>query len=110
LVKTVSERGAIQVGHTIVRLNGAVAGIFEDWIRKYLPDKANKVLHQISECYGGQLNDAQFGRRMLGEGHIADPINRQFQIAKKKYGIDKKALPLKCDFFIKTKGGQLTIF
>lgn len=110
LVKTVSERGAIQVGHTIVRLNGAIAGIFEDWIRKALPDKADKVLHQISECHGGQLNDAQFGRRMLGEGHIADQINRQFQIAKKKYGIDKKSLPLNCDLFIKTKGGQLTIF
>jgi DNA repair photolyase len=110
LVKEVSERGALQIGHTIVRLNGAIAGVFEDWIRKALPNRADKVLHQIAECHGGQLNDSQFGRRMRGEGPIAAQINSQFQIAKNRYGVAQKMPPLNCDSFIKTKGGQLTIF
>jgi DNA repair photolyase len=110
LVKAVSERGALQIGHTIVRLNGAIAGIFEDWIRKAMPDKADKVLHQIANCHGGQLNDSQYGRRMKGEGQIAAQITRQFAIAKSKYGVDKKLAPVNCTSFIKAKGGQLTIF
>jgi DNA repair photolyase len=110
LVKSVSERGALQIGHTIVRLNGAIAGVFEDWIRKAMPDKADKVLHQIANCHGGQLNDSQYGRRMKGEGQIAAQINRQFAIAKSKYGVDKKLAPLNCSSFIKSKGGQLSIF
>tara|TARA_R110001632_G_scaffold169221_4_gene288051 strand:- start:1472 stop:2569 length:1098 start_codon:yes stop_codon:yes gene_type:complete len=110
LVKEVSKRGALQIGHTIVRLNGAIASIFEDWIRKAMPDKADKVLHQIANCHGGQLNDSQYGRRMKGEGQIAAQINRQFVIAKGKYGVDKKIPPLNCASFIKAKCGQLTIF
>lgn len=110
LVKAVSERGALQIGHTIVRLNGAIAGIFEDWIRKALPHQADKVLHQIAECHGGQLNDSTFGRRMHGDGHIAAQIHRQFVVAKKKYMSEEKAPSLNCDLFIKTKRGQLTIF
>ncbi|MCA1762904.1 MAG: PA0069 family radical SAM protein, partial [Flavobacteriales bacterium] len=37
LVKTVSERGALKVGYTMVRLNGQIAKIFESWIRDMYP-------------------------------------------------------------------------
>tara|TARA_R100000935_G_C2830105_1_gene164555 strand:- start:78 stop:281 length:204 start_codon:yes stop_codon:yes gene_type:complete len=46
--------------------NGAIGGIFSDWIKKAMPDRAEKVLHQIAECHGGNLNDSEFGRRMKG--------------------------------------------
>ncbi len=44
LARAVSENGALSFGFTVVRLNGAIGQIFTDWIRKTLPDKADKVL------------------------------------------------------------------
>lgn len=110
IVKAVSERGALKIGHTIVRLNGAIAGIFEDWIRKTLPDRADKVLHQIADCHGGQLNDSQFGRRMKGSGQIAAQINKQFEIAKRKYMDGRDVPPLNRALFLSTKNGQFGLF
>jgi len=53
--------------------------------RKTLPDRADKVLHQIADCHGGNLNDSQYGRRIKGAGNIASQINRQFEIANHLY-------------------------
>ncbi len=44
LVKEISERGACGVGYTVVRLNGAIGEVFSEWIRKAMPDRAEKVL------------------------------------------------------------------
>ena len=52
LAKVVSEAGALSIAHTIVRLNGAIGDIFTDWIKKAMPDRAEKVLHQIESCHG----------------------------------------------------------
>ncbi len=110
IVKAVSERGALKIGHTIVRLNGAIAGIFEDWIKQTLPDRADKVLHQIADCHGGSLNDSEYGRRMKGTGNIAAQINRQFEIAKNKYMSGRELPALNCDAFVRTDHGQLGLF
>ncbi|HSJ12385.1 MAG TPA: PA0069 family radical SAM protein [Gillisia sp.] len=110
LVKAVAERGALSVGYTMVRLNGAIGGIFTDWIRKTMPDRAEKVLHQIAECHGGNLNDSQFGRRMKGEGNIAEQVAQQFTIARKKY-LSGRAVPvLNCDLHRQYKDGQMKLF
>lgn len=110
LVKTVSESGALGVGYTVVRLNGAIGGIFSDWIRKSLPDRAEKVLHQIAECHGGNLNDSEFGRRMKGSGNIAEQIHQQFRIAKKKYLSGRSLPPFNCKLHRQFKDGQLRLF
>lgn len=110
IVKAVADCGALKINHTIVRLNGAIAGIFEDWIRTALPHRADKVLHQIASCHGGNLNDTQYGRRIKGEGHIAAQINRQFEIANHKYMRDRDLPSLNCQAFIRTNKGQLGLW
>lgn len=110
IVKAVSERGAVKIGHTIVRLNGVIASIFEDWIRNALPDRAAKVLNQIASCHDGNLNDSTYGRRMKGDGNIARHINRQFEIAKSKYMSDRVLSTLNCEAFVRTDRGQLGLF
>ncbi|MBT8273082.1 MAG: PA0069 family radical SAM protein, partial [Bacteroidia bacterium] len=52
MAKKASEAGALSMAHTIVRLNGAIGLIFYDWIKKTMPDRANKVLGQIEDCHG----------------------------------------------------------
>jgi DNA repair photolyase len=85
LIKKAGESGAVGAGYTIVRLNGAVGAIFTDWIKKTFPDRAEKVLNQIAEVHGGQINDSRFGVRMRGEGKIAEAIRQLFKSSVKKH-------------------------
>jgi DNA repair photolyase len=85
LAKAASDHGALSIAHTIVRLNGAIGQIFSDWIYKTMPDRADKVLHQIENCHSGNLNDSRFGTRMCGEGKIAEQINQLVKLARLKY-------------------------
>jgi hypothetical protein len=38
--------------------------------------------------HGGQVNDSVTGRRMRGEGNIADLIRQQFKVHVKKNGLN----------------------
>ncbi|WP_372937964.1 PA0069 family radical SAM protein [Seonamhaeicola sp.] len=110
LAKAAADYGALSVAHTIVRLNGAIGEIFTDWIQKTMPDRADKVLHQIQSCHGGNLNDSRFGTRMHGEGKIADNINSLMKLAKQKYFKHKKMPKLNCNLHEQFKEGQLKLF
>ena len=110
LAKAVSEAGALSIGHTIVRLNGAIGEIFTDWIRKTMPDRADKVLSHIESCQGGTLNDSRFGARMQGEGKIAEQINNLVKLAKLKFFKDKAPQKLNCNLHQPCKNGQLKLF
>ncbi len=110
LVKKISEKGALSVGYTMVRLNGAIGGIFTDWIKKTMPDRADKVLHQIAECHNGNLNDSEFGRRMKGDGNIAEQVAQQFLIARNKYLKERSIPTLNCDLHEQFKSGQMSLF
>ena len=110
LVKEVAERGALRVGYTIVRLNGAIGEIFSDWIRKTMPDRADKVLHQIQNIHGGSLNDSRFGTRMKGEGEFAKQVEQQFKIARKLYLKDRERPKLNCKLHADFKDGQMKLF
>ena len=85
LVKAVAERGALKVGYTMVRLNGQIGDIFEDWIRKTYPDRADKVMRQVAHAHGGKVRDSRFGTRMKGEGDYADMVKRTMSIARERY-------------------------
>ncbi|WP_211362759.1 SPL family radical SAM protein [Gillisia hiemivivida] len=110
LVKSVADNGALGVGYTMVRLNGAIGGIFTDWIQKAMPDRADKVLHQIAECHGGNLNDSEFGRRMKGSGNLAEQVSQQFKIARKKYLSGREMPKLNCELHEQYKDGQMKLF
>jgi len=110
LAKAVADRGALSFGLTVVRLNGAIGELFSDWIRKAMPDRADKVLHQIQDCHGGTLNDSRFGTRSRGEGKIAEQIHKMAQIAKKQYFKDKSFPPLNTSLHEQYKDGQMKLF
>jgi DNA repair photolyase len=85
IVKAGFEAGAKSVGYVMVRLNGAIGKIFEDWVTKNFPDRANRVLNQIKEVHGGTLNESRWGVRMKGEGNVAESIRQLHAIAVNKY-------------------------
>ncbi|WNH13900.1 PA0069 family radical SAM protein [Thalassobellus suaedae] len=110
LAKAASDYGALSIAHTIVRLNGAIGEIFSDWIHKTMPDRAEKVLHQIESCHGGHLNDSLYGTRMHGEGKIAEQINNLVKLARQKYFKDTQMPKLNCNLHEPYKEGQLRLF
>jgi len=110
LAKAVSENGALSCAFTVVRLNGAIGQIFTDWIHKTLPDRAEKVLHQIESCHGGTLNDSRFGIRTRGEGKIATQIHDLVRLARHRYFKDKVFPKLNTELHEQYKDGQMRLF
>ncbi|MEZ2413847.1 PA0069 family radical SAM protein [Muriicola sp. E247] len=110
LAKTVSECGARSFVYTVVRLNGAIGILFSDWIRRTMPDKAEKVLNQIRSCHGGSLNDSRFGIRNRGEGPLAKNLKNVARIAKQKYFKEKNFPELNTALHEQYKEGQLKLF
>ncbi len=108
IVKAAADHGASAAGMTVVRLNGSIAKIFDDWLLKNFPDRYDKVMNQIKDLHGGKLNDSNFGRRMGGEGNGAEMIHQLFRAAKRKYLGDRKMPPIDVTKFI--KGGNLSLF
>jgi DNA repair photolyase len=108
ILKAASDHGAMGAGMTIVRLNGAIGKIFEDWLRKNFPDRFEKVWNQICAVHGGHVNDSIFGRRMTGEGNYAEAVQQLFRSSKKKYFEGRSLPPLDLTKF--RKGGNLNLF
>ncbi|MFD2245213.1 PA0069 family radical SAM protein [Pontibacter ruber] len=110
IIKRVAEAGASNAAYTIVRLNGNIGPIFEDWIRQAYPDRAEKVLSQIADCHGGSLNDSRFGVRMHGEGQFASTINKLFRMSRQKYMQGRSMKPYNYTHFCTRAGKQLGLF
>jgi DNA repair photolyase len=108
VLKAAADHGACNAGMTVVRLNGSIGPIFEDWLRKNFPDRFEKVWNQICSMHGGNVNDSNFGRRMRGEGNIADAIHQLFKASKKKYFADRAMSVYDLTKF--RKGGSLSLF
>lgn len=110
LIKKVANLGALSVAYIIVRLNGQVATIFEDWAHKSIPGKADRILNQIKQCHDGKLNDSTWGRRMKGSGVIARQISDTIALARTKYLKGKRMPKLDNSHYLKCKDPQLKLF
>jgi DNA repair photolyase len=82
-----------------VRLPLAVAGLFENWLERHMPDRKDKVLNHIRSMRCGKLNDARFGHRMSGEGIFAEQIGQIFDVACRRAGLNKGHIELTTDEF-----------
>ncbi|MBB6111857.1 DNA repair photolyase [Mucilaginibacter lappiensis] len=110
IIKAAADRGALAAGFTIVRLNGSIAEIFSDWIYKAFPDRAEKVLNMIRSCHDGKLNDSDFGRRMSGEGKIAQSIHQMFRMACNRFMAGREMPEYDYSLFVPRKGKQTSLF
>lgn len=111
ILQASANAGAMEAGYIMVRLNGAIGGVFADWIEKAYPMKAQKVLHRIQDCHQGKLNDSRFGKRMKGDGNIAQMVADVFSLNKRKY-FEGRSIPSldKTQFRLPDKYGQLDLF
>lgn len=110
VLKTSASAGARWAGYTLVRLNGAVAILFRDWLSKTFPDSADKIIHQINTSHGGQLNDSRFGTRMKGEGKFAEIIRQQFKLYCRKFQLNEEKFSYNTSDFHRVIPGQQSLF
>lgn len=107
VAKAVKEAGAKTLHYTIVRLNGCVETVFSDWLERYFPDRKNKVLAQIADIHGGSVQDLRFSKRMKGEGHFANIIKQQINLARNRFQLNEKLPALNSNLFVRR--GQFTL-
>lgn len=111
IMEAAAKAGATSAGYTMARLNGPVGDVFSDWIYKTYPDRAEKVLSQISTAHGGSLSDSRFGKRMRGEGPQAEAIRDLFRMTKSRLFAGRESPPYNLDAFCPPdKSGQLRLF
>jgi DNA repair photolyase len=110
IIKAAADRGALSAGFTIVRLNGSIGEIFTDWVHKAYPDRAEKVSNMIKQCHGGNLNDSNFGRRMSGEGQVAQSIHQLYRMACNRFLADRDMPPHDYSLFTPRNGKQTNLF
>jgi DNA repair photolyase len=112
ILQAAAEAGARDAVYLMVRLNGAVGPIFEEWIRLHYPDLADRVLEQIHTAHGGKLSDSRFGTRMKGEGHFAESLADLFRTCKNSYFRDRSMPEYRTDVFQIPQNpfGQLRLF
>jgi DNA repair photolyase len=111
IVRAAADAGACAAGWIMVRLPHAVAPLFEDWLGRHFPDRKDKVLNRLRAMRGGKLYDSSYGKRMRGEGVMAEQIGALFDAAIRKYGLDRDREPLSTDAFRRpAAGGQLGLF
>jgi DNA repair photolyase len=111
ILKAAREAGAKAAGFTIVRLPYANASLFEKWLETHFPDRKEKVLNRIRAMRGGKLYDAQWGKRMSGEGIFAEQIAAMFDVARRKAAFtDDDRYELSTAGFRRPGGAQLSLF
>lgn len=110
LIKTAADAGASDAAFTLVRLNGSLTELFSDWIIKSFPDRAEKVLNLIAACHDGKLNDSRWGKRITGDGKVAESIHKLFNISVKKFMNDRKMREFNFDHFNQAASKQLNLF
>lgn len=107
LLSAAAAAGARFAALQMLRLPGAVAPLFVEWLERHFPDRRDKVLGRIRALRGGRLNDPRFGTRMTGEGPGAAQVQRLFEVACRRAGISRDWPELSTAAFRRPGGMQL---
>jgi DNA repair photolyase len=109
IVGEAAAAGARFAGYEMLRLPHGVKDLFQEWLKEHFPEKMEKVLNRIRAVRGGELNDPNFGTRMVGTGIFAEQVAKTFKIALHKAGISKEWPTLSTASFRRPQGDQLTL-
>lgn len=106
ILSAAAKAGGQFASYTIVRMPLSVAPIFCDWLAAHFPDRKEKILGRIRSMRQGKLNSSEFGRRMRGEGFLAEQIHRIFEVSSRRYGLDRISRQLSSAAFRRVQRNQ----
>lgn len=85
--------GAHAATYILLRLPLTVEPVFREWLGRTQPLKAQKIEALVRETRGGKFSKSEWGKRMVGDGPIAEQVRGLFQIFVKKLQLDRTLPP-----------------
>jgi len=116
VLEAAAQAGAAEAAYVIMRLPNELKELFKEWLAEHYPQRAEHVMSVIRDMRGGKDNDPRFGTRMSGTGQYAELMEKRFDIACRKYGLNGHGAPraraeLDCSRFRPPAiGGQMMLF
>ncbi len=104
--------GAQSAGYVLLRLPYEIKDLFREWLDEHRPGRAQHVMSLVKSTRGGKEYEAEWGKRMIGDGVYAWTIGRRFELACKRLGLNEKKFSLRKDLFQPPArpGEQLNLF
>jgi len=104
--------GVCEAGYVMLRLPLEISDLFQEWLAEYAPDRAKRVMSLMRSMRGGKDYNAQWGKRMRGNGPYAWQIGRRFELATKRLKLNAKSYDLRTDLFKPPvlPGQQMSLF
>ena len=90
VLERAAQAGASGAGYVALRLPLEIKDLFREWLETDHPDRARRVMSLVRQMRGGKDYDAQWGKRMRGEGPIGELMSRRFKAAQKRYGLERR--------------------
>lgn len=91
VLEACADAGATHASYIVLRLPWEVAPLFTEWLAAHFPDRAERVMARVRDMRGGKDYDADFSRRMKGEGMWAELFKQRFRMAVKRCGLNERA-------------------
>jgi len=114
VLEAAADAGATTASYVLLRLPREIGDLFTEWLREHFPDRADHVLNLIRQTRGGKLYRSEFGVRMSGAGPYADMLEKRFDAARRRLGLDQRAFNLDASTFrvpdAGRQSGQLGLF
>ncbi len=89
VLSAAAQHGARAASYTMLRLPYEVKELFEDWLERHFPEKADHVLKLLRGCHGGKVYNWQWNLRRKGMGSYAAMIQRRFALARRRLQLDR---------------------
>jgi DNA repair photolyase len=98
-----------------MRLPNELKTLFKEWLATHYPERAEHVISIVRQMRGGRENDPDFGTRMSGTGKFAELVEKRFEIACRRFGLNdhgagREPPALDCSRFRPPAGGQMALF
>src|SRR5712691_2038833 len=116
VLEAAAAAGAAEAAYVIMRLPNELKELFKEWLAAHYPERAGHVISIVRQMRGGRDNDPRFGSRMTGTGLFAELIEKRFDIACRRFGLNghgagRKPPSLDCSRFRPpSAAGQMPLF
>jgi DNA repair photolyase len=110
ILAAAAEAGAGFAAFSVVRLPGAVAPVFGDWLERRFPGRRDKILGRIRAWQGGALNNTTPGERMRGTGAPAAQLRALFHAVCRRHGLATSPPALSTAAFRRLLPGQAELW
>jgi DNA repair photolyase len=91
ILEAAAAAGAKSADYILLRLPLEIKDLFEEWLAAHYPDRAGRVMTLLRDTREGAAYQSEWGKRMTGTGPYATLLRRRFDLARKRFGLDRRS-------------------